>query len=86
MNVIARTRRSSPWNNRNASAIEPGVVIAAATPISDRTAMSSPTDVTNTVARLARPRSTSPASITRRRPNRSATAPNTSIRPPNTTA
>ena len=86
MRVVARTRRPSSSNSRKASAIDPGVVIAAATPIATRTAMSCSAVVTNAVARLATPSRTSPMSMIRRRPNRSAIAPNASISPPNTTA
>ncbi len=86
MRVIARTRRPSSSNSRKASAIDPGVVIAAATPITARTAISCSAVVTNAVARLATPSRTSPMSMIRRRPNRSAIAPNASISPPNTTA
>jgi hypothetical protein len=69
-----------------ASAIDPGVVIAAATPIATRTATSCSAVKTKAVARLATPSRTSPMSMIRRRPNRSAIAPNASINPPNTTA
>jgi len=86
MRVITRTRRLSSWNSRKASAIDPGVVIAAATPIATRTAMSWSAVVTKAVARLATPSRASPMNMIRRRPNRSAIAPNTSIRPPKTTA
>ncbi len=86
MRVVARTRRPSSSNRRKASAIEPGVVIAAATPIATRMAMSCSAVRTRTVARPATPSRTSPASMTRRRPNRSASAPKASIDPPNTTA
>jgi AcrR family transcriptional regulator len=86
MRVIARTRRSSSANSRKASAIAPGVVSAAATPIATRTAMSCSAVETKAVARLATPSRTSPMSMTRRRPDRSASAPNASINPPNTTA
>ena len=86
MRVIARTRRLSSSNSRNASAIDPGVVIAAATPIATRTAISCSAVPTKAVARLATPSRTSPMSMIRRRPNRSAIAPNASINPPNTTA
>jgi hypothetical protein len=86
MSVVARTRRPSSANSRKASAIEPGVVIAAATPIATRTAMSCSAVATNAVARLATPSSARPMSMIRRRPNRSASAPNASISPPNTTA
>ncbi len=81
--VRARTRRSSASNRRNARAIAPGVVIAAATPVSARTTTSPSTEVTARVATLTPASRTSPTSMTRRRPNRSATAPNRSIRPPN---
>ena len=60
MSVVARTRRPSSSNSRKASAIEPGVVIAAATPIAARTAMSCSAVVTNAVARLATPSSDQP--------------------------
>jgi len=86
MRVITRTRKLSSWNSRKASAIDPGVVIAAATPIATRTAMSWSAVVTKAVARLATPSRASPMNMIRRRPNRSAIAPNTSIRPPKTTA
>ena len=65
--------------------MDPGVVIAAATPIATRTAISCSAVVTSAVARLAAPSRTSPISMIRRRPNRSAIAPNTSIREPKAT-
>jgi hypothetical protein len=80
-------RLDATWSNRrNASAIEPGVVIAAATPITTRTAMSCSAVLTNAVARLASPSSTSPMTMTLRRPARSARTLSGIIRPPNTTA
>jgi hypothetical protein len=86
MSVVARTRRLSSSNSRKASAKDPGVVIAAAMPITARTTISCPAVATKAVARLAAPSSTRPMSMIRRRPNRSAVAPNSSIKPPNTTA
>jgi len=48
-------------------------------PITARTAISCSAVVTNAVARLATPSRTSPMSITRRRPNRSATVPPSAV-------
>ena len=86
ISVIARTRRPSSSKSRKASAIDPGVVMAAATPIATRTAMSCSAVVTKAVARLAIARRRRPTSMTRRRPTRSESAPKASIRPPKTTA
>ena len=86
ISVVALTRKRSSSNRRKASAIDPGVVIAAATPIATRTAISCSAVPTNAVARLATPSRTSPTSMTRRRPNRSAIAPTASISPPKRTA
>ncbi|CAH0154941.1 hypothetical protein SRABI91_00805 [Rhodococcoides fascians] len=86
MRVSALTRSGSSSKSRKASAMEPGVVIAAATPMTARTATSCSGVVTRTMAALATASSVSPSSITRRRPNWSAMALNSSISPPNTTA
>lgn len=66
--------------------MEPGVVMAAAIPISPRRAINCSAVETRTVAALAVASRASPISIMRRRPNRSASEPNSSMRPPKATA
>jgi hypothetical protein len=65
--------------------MDPGVVIAAETPMSARTATSCSTEVTSTVSMLAHASRVSPTSMMRRRPTRSETAPKRSMSPPKAT-
>ncbi len=85
MRLIAVTLSPSSSNRRDASAADPGVVIAAATPMTARTATSPSVVVTTAVASPAAASRRSPRSMSLRRPNRSAIAPNSSMRLPNTT-
>lgn len=86
ISAVARTRSASSSNRRNDKAIEPGAVIAAAMPTTVLTAMRPIGSVTSRTDRLARPKSVSPSSMTRRRPKRSATDPKASMKPPKTNA
>ncbi len=79
---VARISRFSWSNKRKQSAMVPGAVIAAVTPIAARTAMSWPGVPTNSTIRLARANRVRPISMIRRVPYRSAIAPKAIIRPP----
>jgi hypothetical protein len=80
--VMARMRGSSSSKSRNTSELVMGAVAAAAMPSAARRAISSPAVVTAMTLRLSSPNTASPASSTRRRPNRSAIDPAVSKRPP----
>jgi hypothetical protein len=76
--------RSAGANSTGITASETGVRTAAPIPISARIAMSWPASLVSAAAPEASPKSTSPISIRRLRPYRSASAPAGSSRPAKT--